>query len=98
MKIGGTNGIGGPQNVYPSNGPKPSGKAAAVPPAVVADSVEISDAARIRDAVSRVPEIRADKVAAAREMIARGEMDTPERMEIALDRLIDDMLDLPLAE
>ncbi|HOI55411.1 MAG TPA: flagellar biosynthesis anti-sigma factor FlgM [Phycisphaerae bacterium] len=98
MKIGGTNGVGGPQNVYPGNGPKPGGKAASVPPAVMADSVEISDAARIRDAVSRVPEIRADKVAAAKEMIARGEMDTPERMDIALDRLIGDVFDLPQAE
>jgi negative regulator of flagellin synthesis FlgM len=98
MKIGGTNGVGGPQNVFPGNGPKPSGKAEGNPPAVMADSVEISDAARIRDAVSRVPDVRADKVARAKELIARNEMDTPERMDVALDRLIGDVLDLPQAE
>ncbi|MBN2583524.1 MAG: flagellar biosynthesis anti-sigma factor FlgM [Planctomycetes bacterium] len=98
MKIGGTNGVGGPQNVYPGNGPKPTGKAAAKQPAAQADSVEISEAARISDAMSRLPEIRADKVARAKDLIARGEMDTPERMDIALDNLIGDVFDFPQAE
>ena len=90
MKIGGTNGVNGPQRVYPNFG-KGQTAGAEVPPAK-GDRVEISDEARLRDAVSRIPDIRADKVAQARESIASGEMDTPERMDVALDRLLNDLM------
>ena len=90
MKIGGTNGVGGPQNVYPNNAkgqpPKPDSQQTGAQ----ADRVEISTAARVRDAISRVPDIRAEKVARARERIAAGEMDTPERMSVAVDRLLEE--------
>ena len=88
MRIGGTNGVGGPQNVYPNNAKGQRLKPDAQQKAVQPDRVEISDAARVRDAISRVADIRPEKVAQAREMIAAGEMDTPARMEVAVDRLL----------
>ena len=93
MKIGGTNGVGGPQNVYPNNAKGQPSKPEAQQGAAQADRVEISDAARVRDAISRVADIRTEKVTQAREMIAAGEMDTPERMDVAVDRLLADLLE-----
>ena len=88
MRIGGTNSVGGPQKVYPNNAKGQSLKPDAQQKAAQPDRVEISDAARVRDAISRVADIRPEKVAQAREMIAAGEMDTPARMEVAVDRLL----------
>ena len=93
MKIGGTNGLGGPQKVYPNSAAGQPVRPGAPKAGASADRVEISEAARIRDAVARTPEIRADKVAQAREMIAAGQMDTPERMGVALDRLLEDLIE-----
>jgi len=93
MRIGGTNGVGGPQNVYPNNARGQPLKPDAQQRAVQPDRVEISDAARVRDAISRIPDIRPGKITQAREMIAAGEMDTPERMDVAFDRLLGELLE-----
>ncbi len=93
MRIGGTNGVGGPQNVQPKNGEGQAVKPNAQNEALQADRVEISDAARVRDAISRTPDIRSEKVTQAREMIAAGEMDTPEHMDVALGRLLEELLE-----
>ncbi|NIA20724.1 MAG: flagellar biosynthesis anti-sigma factor FlgM [Anaerolineaceae bacterium] len=94
MNIGGTNGVGGPQNVYPKKAPGQAPKAGAPQNVRQTDRVEISDAARVRDAISRVADMRTEKVARAREMIASGEMDTPQRMDVAVDRLLDELMGL----
>ncbi len=93
MRIGGTNGVGGPQNVHPDNAKGQAPKPNARNEAAQTDRVEISDAARVRDAISRVPDIRPEKISQAREMIAAGEMDTPERMDVAVDRLLKEFLE-----
>ncbi len=90
MKIGGTGDVTGPQRIYPQGGKANAG--APAPKAEPSDSVEISDKARLIEALSRVPDVRQDKVAAARELIAAGPMDTPERWDVAADALIDDVL------
>ena len=66
MRIGGTNGVGGPQNVQPQNGKGQAPKPNAQNEEAQADRVEISDAARVRDAISRIPDIRPEMVARAR--------------------------------
>lgn len=90
MRIGGTNGVNGPQRIYP----KPAATQAAKPAEVApqGDSVEISDAARLSEALARVPDVRTDKVARAREMIANGTLDTPENMDVAINRMMEDLL------
>jgi len=91
MKIGGTNGVNGNRPIYPSGPqdrrPQQAGKN------VQGDRVEISDAAWLQGAISRVPEIRQEKVTLARQMIAGGEMDTPERMAQAVDRMLAELMD-----
>jgi len=90
MKIGGTNGVNGAQPVYPKVA---GGEQAKAPDGLPqADRVEISDAARLSEAILRLPGVRADVVARAREMIASGQMDTPERMDAALDSMLDELL------
>lgn len=86
MRIGGTNGVNGPRGVYPTKAEQGQAKPSEAVPQ--GDRVEISEAARLREAMSRVPDIRTEKVARAREMIASGQMDTPERMDVAMDRLL----------
>jgi len=89
MKIGGTNGVNGAQPIYPkvTGGGQP--KAPDGLPR--GDRVEISDAARLSGAILRLPDVRADLVARAQEMIASGQMDTPERMDAALSRMLDEL-------
>ena len=91
MKIGGTNGINGPGRIYPQGKPQgePTAKAGS---ASQGDRVEISDAARLSEAMARIPDVRADKVAQAKALIDAGQMDTPERMNVALELLLDEML------
>ena len=90
MKIGGTNGVNGAQPIYPkvAGGGQPK----APDGLSQGDRVEISDAARLSEAILRIPDVRAEQVARARTMIAEGRMDTPERMDVALDCMLDELL------
>jgi flagellar biosynthesis anti-sigma factor FlgM len=53
-----------------------------------ADSVEISDVAMFLDKLSRLPDIRQDKVDAVRQQLARGQYETPEKLQKAIDNLL----------
>jgi hypothetical protein len=66
--------------------------ARAAAPSPLADSVEISQRARLLDEIARLPEIRQDKVQAARDALRQGTLDTPERLDTALDVLLDEIL------
>lgn len=91
MKIGGPNNVNGPRCVYGNGQKPPDSRPVAAAAGDGGDKVEISDAARLSAAMSRLPEIRGDKVERARQMIADGTLDTPENIETAIDRMIDDM-------
>ena len=52
------------------------------------DSVEISELARLLDCLSRVPDIREDKVRAVRAQIESGVYETAEKLEHAIDALL----------
>jgi anti-sigma28 factor (negative regulator of flagellin synthesis) len=55
------------------------------------DRVEVSDAARFLAKMNAMPEIRAELVDRVRGEIARGTYDTPERFDLAVDAMIDEM-------
>ncbi len=55
------------------------------------DTVEISDSARYLGELKKLPDIREEKVAAAREAIANGSFETPERISGTVDRLLQDL-------
>lgn len=91
MKIRGPAGVGGAE---PVQNPELSGRAKAVPGTSATshvDRVEISEMALFLDKISRLPDIRREKVEAVREQIARGSYETPEKMEKAMENLLKDL-------
>jgi hypothetical protein len=90
MRIGGTNGVNNAQKIYAKMLRHAEEQGPAQPPQ--GDRVEISDAARFSEAMARLPDVRAEKVAQAKALISGGQLDTPENMDLALDRMIDDLL------
>lgn len=58
----------------------------------ITDTVEISTAARLAAKVQEIPDVRADVVARVKAEIASGAYETPQRLEIAIDRLMEDLL------
>lgn len=55
------------------------------------DRVELSDRARLLSKLANMPAIRQDLVDRVRQEIAGGNYDTPDRVEGALNNLIDDL-------
>jgi len=55
------------------------------------DQVEISDAARLASQLSDVPDIRHERVAEIRASIAEGTYDTEAKLDVAVDRLLDEI-------
>lgn len=84
--------------VHPAWGPKPIEPTHSVPPdqavsdpSGVSDVVEISAAASLAAKIQDIPPVRADLVARVKQEIDAGTYETPERVEIAIDRLLDDL-------
>ena len=55
------------------------------------DTVEISDGARYLAEIKKLPDIRDDKVQAARDLIASGQFETPERIDGTVNRLLEEL-------
>jgi negative regulator of flagellin synthesis FlgM len=55
------------------------------------DSVEISDAGRLAGQMSQIPDIRQNRVNEIRAQIAAGTYETDAKMNVALDRLLDEI-------
>ncbi len=70
------------------DGVKPGG---AIPNSIPVDRVEISQIARLISEVSSLPEVRAEKIAQVRAQIESGTYITPEKMDIAVGRLLEDL-------
>ena len=56
-----------------------------------ADELDISHEADLASRAREVPDIRADRVAEIRRQIESGEYETEERLNLALDRLLDEI-------
>lgn len=54
------------------------------------DTVEISDTARYLSEIKKLPDVRADKVAAAKLSIANGTMDTPAKLDKVVEGIMED--------
>jgi negative regulator of flagellin synthesis FlgM len=57
----------------------------------VADRVEISEMAGSLNRLAHLPEDRARRIVDIRQAIAAGTYDTPEKMDAALDRVLEDL-------
>lgn len=69
-----------------SAGEKP---AAAAAPAAPRDEVEISSLGRMLDDASRTPGVREQRLAQIKAAIEAGTYETPEKLQLALDRMLD---------
>lgn len=57
----------------------------------IRDEVNISDAARLMEQVHQTPDIRQDRVNSIRAQIASGTYETPEKLDLAVSRLLDEI-------
>ena len=58
----------------------------------VTDVVEISLAAQLTAKLHELPAVRADLVARVKDEIAAGTYETPDKLEVTIDRLLKDLL------
>ena len=79
----------GPKPVEPANPVVPNTPANA--PGNVSDVVEISTAASLAAKIEQIPDVRADLVARVRQEIAAGTYETPERIDAAVEKLMEDL-------
>ena len=92
MEIYGAGGTQGPQPIFPRLAPFSVDAGQTVQAGVPRDHVEISPLGRMLEGIDRLPEIRHEKVEEIRRQIASGVYETPEKLELALDRLIDELI------
>jgi negative regulator of flagellin synthesis FlgM len=96
MEIRRTDGVGGPGGTGRIEGSRPT-----PPPAPAggparphgADRVEISNVARFLGAANNLPPVRQEKIDRLKEEIAKGGYETPDRIEKAVERLLDELGD-----
>ena len=91
MEIQGAGGPHGPQPIYPRLAAFSVESGSTVQAGGLRDQVEISPLGQMLDGISRMPEIRHEKVDEIRRQITSGVYETPEKWEAALDRLIDEL-------
>ena len=91
MEIYGAGGTQGPQPIYPRLAEFSIDAGQSVRAGTPRDHVEISPLGQMLDGISRLPEIRHEKVEEIRRQIAAGTYETPEKLDVALDRLLDEM-------
>jgi negative regulator of flagellin synthesis FlgM len=92
MEIHGAGGAQGPQSIYPRLASFGVDSGNSVHAGAPRDHVEISPLGQMLDGISRLPEIRHERVEEIRRQIAEGTYDTPERLELALDRMLDEFI------
>lgn len=88
MEVYGAGGPQGPQPIYPRLAAWSVDPGQTVAAGAPRDHVEISPLGQMLDGISRLPEIRHERVDEIRRQIAAGVYETPEKLEIALDRLL----------
>ena len=93
MQVYGPTHLHGPQAIAPPHNAavRESQTAAPAESSPINDEVQISDAARLIEQTQQIPDVRQDRVAAIRAQIAQGTYETPERMDVAVSRLLDEI-------
>ncbi|MHC4663901.1 MAG: flagellar biosynthesis anti-sigma factor FlgM [Planctomycetota bacterium] len=104
MDIGGPTGVGGPGSIEPRKRierAQKADKASEVSSTRPGDKVELSSQAqapdkatyveRLREMLKEIPEVRAERLAEIRKEIEAGTYETDERINGAIDRLLDEL-------
>jgi len=91
MEIFGAGGAQGPQPIYPRLAAFSVDAGQTVHAGTPRDQVEISPLGQMLDGISQLPEIRQERVEEIRRQIAAGAYETPEKLEVAVDRLLEEL-------
>jgi negative regulator of flagellin synthesis FlgM len=89
--------IHGPSQIHgaqPIHGPHParSAEPAASPASAgMGDRLDISEAGQLADRLAEIPDMRGDRVQDIRAALADGTYETDEKLDIALERLLDEI-------
>lgn len=91
MQISGTTHVHGPHGINAPHAPFRGQATQSSPAAAAADRVDISPAAEAAIQASESGAVRIDLVNQIRAQIASGVYETPGKLDIALDRLLDEI-------
>ncbi len=91
MHIYGPAHLHGPQQVGPPHGSRSSEPVARPDATPINDEVDISQEARLVEQARQIPDVRQDRVETIRTQIAAGTYETPEKLDVAVDRLLDEI-------
>jgi len=91
MHIYGPSQLHGPQSVGAPHGAKATQPMARPEATQIADEVDISEAARLVEQVQQMPEMREGRVEAVRQQIAEGTYETSDKLNVAVERLLDEI-------
>ena len=91
MEIYGAGGTQGPQPIYPRLAAFGVDAGQTVHAGTPRDHVEISPLGQMLDGISQLPEIRYEKVEELRAQLATGSYETTDKLELAIDRLLDEL-------
>ena len=92
MEIFGAGGTQGPQPIYPRLAAFSLDAGHTVHAGAPRDHVEISPLGQMLDGIDRIPDIRQEKVDEIRRQIAANAYESPEKLELALDRMLDELM------
>jgi len=90
MEVHGPGGVSGPNriDIHPIQPQKPAEISVN---GQVGDRAEISEVARLLNKLAEVPDIRMDRVQTMRELIAAGRYETAERIQGAVDKILEEL-------
>jgi negative regulator of flagellin synthesis FlgM len=91
MQINGPAHLHGPQSISAPHGTKGVQPSATTEAPREADQLDISPQADLVSRIRDLPDIRADRVASIRAEIESGSYDTDAKLDVALDRLLDEI-------
>ncbi len=91
MHIYGPSQLHGAQPINAPHGIRPSQPMTRPEATQITDEVQISDAAQFMEQIRQMPDIREDRVEAVRMQIAEGTYETSDRLNAAIERLLDEI-------
>ena len=91
MEIYGPARVHGPQPIGPPHTSRVARPSAPSQPEQIQDELEISEVGRTVEQAQQLPEVRQDRIDEIRAQIAAGTYETEEKLQIALERLLDEI-------
>lgn len=91
MHIYGPSQLHGSQSIGSAHGVRQPQPMTRPESAQIADEVDISEAAQFAEQIRGMPDIREDRVEAVRLKIAEGTYETSDRLNAAIERLLDEI-------